>query len=35
VSGILYSGFGAQGFLAMAALCGLALPLTYKLRHAS
>jgi PPP family 3-phenylpropionic acid transporter len=35
LSGILYSGLGAQGFLAMAALCALALPLTYKLRHAS
>jgi PPP family 3-phenylpropionic acid transporter len=35
LSGILYSGLGARGFLAMAALCALALPLTYKLRHAS
>jgi PPP family 3-phenylpropionic acid transporter len=34
-SGVLYSGLGAQGFLVMAALCGLALPLTYKLRYAS
>jgi PPP family 3-phenylpropionic acid transporter len=34
VSGILYSGLGAQGFFAMAALCVLALPLTYKLRYA-
>src|SRR5918992_1606690 len=33
VSGILYSGLGAQGFFAMAALCVLALPLTYKLRY--
>jgi PPP family 3-phenylpropionic acid transporter len=35
LSGILYSGLGAQGFFVMAALCALALPLTYKLRHAS
>jgi PPP family 3-phenylpropionic acid transporter len=35
LSGMLYSGLGARGFLAMAALCALALPLTYKLRHAS
>jgi PPP family 3-phenylpropionic acid transporter len=34
VSGILYSGLGAQGFFAMAVLCALALPLTYKLRYA-
>ena len=35
VSGMLYSGLGAQGFFGMAALCALALPLTYKLRHAT
>jgi PPP family 3-phenylpropionic acid transporter len=35
LSGMLYSGLGARGFLAMAALCALALPFTYKLRHAS
>ena len=35
VSGILYSGLGAQGFFVMAALCASALPLTYKLRHAT
>jgi PPP family 3-phenylpropionic acid transporter len=34
VSGIIYSGLGAQGFFVMAALCVLALPLTYKLRYA-
>jgi PPP family 3-phenylpropionic acid transporter len=35
VSGMLYSGLGAQGFFVMAALCALAFPLTYKLRHAT
>jgi PPP family 3-phenylpropionic acid transporter len=32
VSGVLYGRFGAQGFWLMAALCALALPLTFKLR---
>ena len=31
-SGGLYARFGAQGFLAMAVLCAIALPLTLKLR---
>jgi PPP family 3-phenylpropionic acid transporter len=35
ISGILYSGLGAQGFWLMAALSAAALPLTYKLRHAT
>lgn len=34
VSGVLYGRFGAQGFWLMAALCALALPLTWKLRRA-
>jgi PPP family 3-phenylpropionic acid transporter len=33
VSGALYARLGAQGFWVMAALCALALPLTWKLRH--
>jgi PPP family 3-phenylpropionic acid transporter len=33
ISGGLYGRLGAQGFWAMAALCALALPLTWKLRH--
>jgi PPP family 3-phenylpropionic acid transporter len=32
VSGALYARFGAEGFWAMAALCALALPLTWRLR---
>jgi MFS transporter, PPP family, 3-phenylpropionic acid transporter len=32
VSGALYARVGAQGFWVMAALCALALPLTWKLR---
>jgi PPP family 3-phenylpropionic acid transporter len=35
VSGALYSHLGAQGFWVMAALCALALPLTWKLREDS
>lgn len=35
VSGALYARVGAQGFWLMAGLCALALPLTWKLRHAS
>jgi PPP family 3-phenylpropionic acid transporter len=35
MSGILYSKLGAQGFWVMAVLCALALPLSYKLRHAT
>lgn len=34
VSGALYARLGAQGFWIMAALCALALPLTWKLRKA-
>jgi MFS transporter, PPP family, 3-phenylpropionic acid transporter len=34
VSGALYARLGAQGFWVMAALCALAFPLTWKLRHA-
>jgi len=34
VSGALYARVGAQGFWIMAALCALALPLTWKLRPA-
>jgi MFS transporter, PPP family, 3-phenylpropionic acid transporter len=33
VSGVLYGRLGAQGFWVMAALCALALPLTWKLRQ--
>ena len=33
VSGALYARLGAQGFWVMAALCALALPVTWKLRH--
>jgi len=33
VSGVLYGRLGAQGFWVMAALCVLALPLTWKLRQ--
>jgi PPP family 3-phenylpropionic acid transporter len=33
VSGMLYARLGAQGFWVMAALCALALPLTWKLRQ--
>ena len=33
VSGALYARLGAQGFWIMAALCALALPLTWKLRQ--
>jgi PPP family 3-phenylpropionic acid transporter len=33
VSGALYARLGAQGFWVMAALCALALPLTWKLRQ--
>jgi PPP family 3-phenylpropionic acid transporter len=33
VSGALYARLGAQGFWVMAALCGLAFPLTWKLRQ--
>jgi PPP family 3-phenylpropionic acid transporter len=33
VSGALYARLGAQGFWVMAALCALAAPLTWKLRH--
>ena len=33
VSGVLYARLGAQGFWVMAALCALALPLTWKLRQ--
>lgn len=33
VSGTLYARLGAQGFWVMAALCALALPLTWKLRQ--
>jgi MFS transporter, PPP family, 3-phenylpropionic acid transporter len=33
VSGALYGRLGAQGFWGMAALCGLAFPLTWKLRQ--
>jgi PPP family 3-phenylpropionic acid transporter len=32
LSGALYARLGAQGFWAMAALCGVALPLTWRLR---
>jgi PPP family 3-phenylpropionic acid transporter len=32
LSGVLYARLGAQGFWVMAALCALALPLTWKLR---
>jgi PPP family 3-phenylpropionic acid transporter len=35
VSGALYARLGAQGFWVMAALCALALPLTWKLRQAA
>ena len=35
VSGALYARLGAQGFWVMAALCTLALPLTWKLRETS
>lgn len=35
VSGALYGRLGAQGFWIMAALCALALPLTWKLRQAA
>jgi PPP family 3-phenylpropionic acid transporter len=31
LSGILYGGFGAVAFLAMAALCAVAMPLTFRL----
>jgi PPP family 3-phenylpropionic acid transporter len=34
-SGALYARVGAQGFWVMAALCALALPLTWKLREAA
>jgi PPP family 3-phenylpropionic acid transporter len=34
-SGALYARLGAQGFWVMAALCALALPLTWKLRQAA
>ena len=33
VSGALYARLGAQGFWVMAVLCGLALPLAWKLRR--
>lgn len=33
VSGGLYARFGAQGFWLMAALCALALPLSWTLRE--
>jgi len=33
VSGALYGRLGAQGFWIMAALCAIAFPLTWKLRH--
>jgi PPP family 3-phenylpropionic acid transporter len=33
VSGALYARLGAEGFWVMAALCALALPLTWKLRE--
>lgn len=33
VSGVLYERLGAQGFWVMAALCALAVPLTWKLRQ--
>jgi PPP family 3-phenylpropionic acid transporter len=33
VSGVLYARVGAQGFWAMAALCALAVPLTWPLRQ--
>jgi MFS transporter, PPP family, 3-phenylpropionic acid transporter len=33
VSGVLYARIGAQGFWAMAALCALAVPLTWPLRQ--
>lgn len=33
VSGVLYSRLGAQGFWVMAALCALALPITWRLRE--
>ena len=33
VSGVLYARVGAQGFWAMAALCALAVPLTWPLRR--
>ena len=33
VSGVLYARVGAQGFWVMAALCGLAIPLTWPLRQ--
>jgi PPP family 3-phenylpropionic acid transporter len=35
VSGALYARLGAQGFWIMAALCALALPLTWKLRQSA
>lgn len=35
VSGAVYARLGAQGFWVMAALCALALPLTWKLRQAA
>jgi len=35
ISGVLYARVGAQGFWIMAALCALALPLTWRLREAS
>ena len=35
LSGALYARLGAQGFWVMAALCALALPLTWKLRQVS
>jgi PPP family 3-phenylpropionic acid transporter len=33
VSGALYARLGSQGFWLMAALCALALPMTWKLRQ--
>ena len=33
ISGALYGRLGAQGFWVMAALCGIAFPLTWKLRQ--
>ena len=33
VSGVLYDRVGAQGFWVMAALCALAVPLTWTLRQ--
>jgi PPP family 3-phenylpropionic acid transporter len=35
VSGLLYARLGANGFLIMASLCAIALPLTWKLRERS